>query len=409
MDILRGKVHMFLKNRIGNYKFYYYIIGDIISSFGTGMTMIGLNWFILEASDSSFMVSLFMIVQLISGAVFSSLIGGLIDYYKRRDVLIVSNFVRGITIFIVIILYLFTTNYYLLFILAVINGVGWTTYASSSRALVQEILSEKELRCGNSFVEISMQIGLFLASGASGIIYKYVGIVGILTIDAITFFVSNIFLYKIKIDNRINKESKDGYIEKIKDGKKYAVDNKLIFTFGIFIFIPFVVTMASNVVLPEYVMISLNSNSVIFGVTDMLYGVGACLAGVIITNTALKDGKSENPIYFYNIISMLALAFLYINKAIPPLLVAYLLFGLCNTSLRILLNSYIMTVVPKDNFGYVMSIWMAISNILQGIAVISIGWIISRVSANWGYVILSGIMLISLFLLFYFFNKIKKQ
>lgn len=400
---------MFLKNRIGNYKFYYYIIGDIISSFGTGMTMIGLNWFILEASDSSFMVSLFMIVQLISGAVFSSLIGGLIDYYKRRDVLIVSNFVRGITIFIVIILYLFTTNYYLLFILAVINGVGWTTYASSSRALVQEILSEKELRCGNSFVEISMQIGLFLASGASGIIYKYVGIVGILAIDAITFFVSNIFLYKIKIDNRINKESKDGYIEKIKDGKKYAVDNKLIFTFGIFIFIPFVVTMASNVVLPEYVMISLNSNSVIFGVTDMLYGVGACLAGVIITNTALKDGKSENPIYFYNIISMLALAFLYINKAIPPLLVAYLLFGLCNTSLRILLNSYIMTVVPKDNFGYVMSIWMAISNILQGIAVISIGWIISRVSANWGYVILSGIMLISLFLLFYFFNKIKKQ
>ncbi|OOM07464.1 MFS transporter [Clostridium saccharobutylicum] len=400
---------MFLKNRIGNYKFYYYIIGDIISSFGTGMTMIGLNWFILEASDSSFMVSLFMIVQLISGAVFSSLIGGLIDYYKRRDVLIVSNFVRGITIFIVIILYLFTTNYYLLFILAVINGVGWTTYASSSRALVQEILSEKELRCGNSFVEISMQIGLFLASGASGIIYKYVGIVGILTIDAITFFVSNIFLYKIKIDNRINKESKDGYIEKIKDGKKYAVDNKLIFTFGIFIFIPFVVTMASNVVLPEYVMISLNSNSVIFGITDMLYGVGACLAGVIITNTALKDGKSENPIYFYNIISMLALVFLYINKAIPPLLVAYLLFGLCNTSLRILLNSYIMTVVPKDNFGYVMSIWMAISNILQGIAVISIGWIISRVSANWGYVILSGIMLISLFLLFYFFNKIKKQ
>lgn len=178
------------------------------------------------------------------------------------------------------------------------------------------------------------------------------------------FFVSNIFLYKIKIDNWINKELKDGYIEKIKDGKKYVVDNKLIFIFGIFIFIFFVVIMVLNVVLLEYVMILLNSNFVIFGVIDMFYGVGVCLVGVIIINIVLKDGKLENLIYFYNIILMLVLVFLYINKVILLLLVVYLFFGLCNIFLRILLNLYIMIVVFKDNFGYVMLIWMVIFNIL---------------------------------------------
>lgn len=404
-----GGMLMIFKNQISNKSFFYYVLGDIISGFGSGMTLIGLNWFILEKSNSSLSVAYFMILQLISGIVFSPFIGGLVDFLKRKDVLIISNFIRALAIILICIIYSLYSNYYILFILAIVNGAGWTTYVTSSRALTQEILNETELRVGNSFIEISMQVGLFLASGASGIIYSYIGIIGILAIDAATFIISNVFLYQIKVNEEININNEESYLDKIKIGKQYAIDNPLIFFFGVSIFIPFVVTMASNVILPEYVMNYLNSNSVVFGISDMLYGVGACLAGVIIVNSKLKKNLKVVPIYVYNIISIVALVFLYSNKIVYSLYIAYLVFGLGNTSLRILLNGYIMAVVPKKHFGYSMAIWLAISNAMQAIVVLSIGWGINLISANYGYLILALIMVIVLAILFYFLKEIKEM
>ena len=65
-----------------------------------------------------------------------------------------------------------------------VNGIGWTVYMSASRSLVQELLPKEDLLNGNSLIEISLQVGMFVAGGVSGVLYKFYGFEVILILNA---------------------------------------------------------------------------------------------------------------------------------------------------------------------------------------------------------------------------------
>lgn len=377
-----------------NRNFRHYFIADVISGFGTGMSFIGANWFILELTGKSSSVGLLLAVTLLSGLVVFPFAGTIADKFSRKKVIIWSNAVRAIAIAAMAALYYtgrFNTGY--LYFLAVVGGVGWTIFIPASRGMVQELLEKGDLIKGNSLIEISMQVGMFTAAAVAGIVYKFWGFGAIMVIDAVTFLVSNISLVGINYDRIMAHDHEESFRVQFSNGLRYLKSNAAVFVFGIVAFIPFAATMASNVVLPGYVSEHLGRDSVVFGLADMSYGIGACLSGFIAAAVAAKITKHRAIVAFF-VVSTAACVYLVFNAQVAGLYAASLVFGLCNSSLRIVMNTILMEEVPKAYFGRAMSVWMACSMFMQAAVSYGIGALMDVFYVTMGFLWISIVMIV---------------
>ena len=126
--------------------------------------------------------------------------------------------------------------------MAVTNSLGLALYNTTSRGILGEIIIEKDLLIqGNSILEMSMQIGAIIAAGATGILYDILGIKIIIYIMVSSLIISALILKKLKNGKIANNTKKTIQL---------SIDKKKILILGLISFIPFIVTLLSNDMIP---------------------------------------------------------------------------------------------------------------------------------------------------------------
>lgn len=387
---------------LSNSNFKNFFLGNIIASIGINIGIIGINWFIIDYTKQNKILGIYMAISVLSGLTASFFIGTLVDTYNKQSIMILSNIIQACLLLILSVLLFFNMNILgVIYALAVVNSIGLSIYTTSSRSFIQELLEKQNFIYGNSIIEISLQVGAIIAAGTTGLIYKYYGFKTILFVMIISLMSSCLFICKIK-HTSINKiVDNENYMFRLVNGMKYLFNNKIIFLLGILSFIPYIVTLASNSVLPGYINQHLLLGSVEYGISDMLFGIGAFTSGLVLS-IIIKNIKRDFLILSMFILSICSLSFLIFNKSLIGLYIAYFIFGLGNTSAKIILNTMIMELVPTHLYGRAMSLWTSISSILQVVLVLGIGYLMDIVSAIYGYLSLSVIMVLG----FYFIMKI---
>ncbi|MGP4108867.1 MFS transporter [Virgibacillus sp. L01] len=371
-----------------------FFLSEIISGFGVGMSTIGANWFLLDQTNSTKLIGLMLSFNVIAGFLVAPLIGILTDKLNRKVIILWTYLVQAIVLIgITGLLSISGFKIEYVYLFAIVNGMGWTTYISTSRSLVQEILSDQDYINGNSLVEISLQVGMFMAGAASGVIYKYFGFEFILIFNATAFILSSIFLSKVKYNSITIDNKEETYHESFKNGVRYLADRPKIFFLGVVAIIPLVSTMMYNVVLPGYVSDTVGGDSIVFGLSDMFYGIGGLLSGIIAAPVAKRISNNATVILFFCLSIGILLCFAF-NSYVLVLFLGSVLFGLSNSSLRIVMNTTLMETVSKSYMGRAMSVWMAISLIIQAIASPVLGLLIDKFSSGVGFIALSGLMII---------------
>lgn len=388
--------------------FRHYFIADIVSGFGVGMSTIGANWYLMDQTGSITSVGFMLSLNVIAGFLISAFAGTFIDKWNRKTIILWANAIRAIALLLIAIAFLWTGfRIELLYSFAILNGMGWTVYMSASRSLVQEILPEKDLIHGNSLIEISLQVGMFAAGAVSGILYKYVGFELILLLNALAFIVGSFFLSRMQHTPIELDTEGEPFFETFKNGISYLMERPYIFLLGVVSIIPLVSTMVYNVVLPGYVSITVGGDSIVFGLSDMFYGIGALLSGFIAASLAKRLSQSRTIILFF-LISVLILVVVAFNTTILLLYVGSILIGLTNSSLRILMTTTLMETVSKTYMGRSTSVWMAISLLLQTVSATGLGIVIDRYSPGVGFICMSGLMIIGL-VVYYALSSRKQQ
>lgn len=371
-----------------------FFLSEIISGFGVGMSTIGANWFLLDQTNSTKLIGLMLSLNVIAGFLVAPLIGTLTDKFNRKVIILWTYLVQVIVLIgITGLLSISGFKIEYVYLFAIVNGMGWTTYISTSRSLVQEILSDQDYINGNSLVEISLQVGMFMAGAASGVIYKYSGFEFILIFNATAFILSSIFLSRVKYNSITIDNKEETYRESFKNGIRYLADRPKIFFLGVVAIIPLVSTMMYNVVLPGYVSDTVGGDSIVFGLSDMFYGIGGLLSGLIAAPVAKRISNNATVILFFCLSIGILLCFAF-NSYVLVLFLGSVLFGLSNSSLRIVMNTTLMETVSKSFMGRAMSVWMAISLIIQAIASPVLGLLIDKFSPGVGFMALSGLMII---------------
>ncbi len=394
-------IYKLLKNR----NFRNYFLSDIIADFGVGMLTTSLNWYVIDKTSSSKMLGYLLSVNVIAGFIISLFVGLLIDRFNRKFIIIANHLVRVISMALVIILISFTEfKLGYMFALTIINGICWAVTTAVSKSFIQEIIPKEDFMGGNSLLEISMQVGMFMAGALSGILYKFFGFKSILSINTVIFIISIMFVLNIKYNSEVTKKNNETLYENIKEGINYLSSNKNIFIFGIIAFVPTVVTAIYNVVLPTYVINSINGDSVIFGMADMAYGIGGFISGfaAVLITKKLSSKKSINIFYLVAIGILIGVCF---NKYAIILYIISCTLGITNSSIRILVNTVLMDLVPKEVMGRSMSVWVSISLIVQAVSSSLVGGLIDKYSPEAGFIFMGVLMFLGYFFSAFLFKK----
>ncbi|NFL87235.1 MFS transporter [Clostridium botulinum] len=394
-----------------NKNFRNFFVSDIISGFGVGLIMIAENWYVFTQTNSTKYVGFLLAFTVIASFIVSPIAGICSDIFNRKNVISITYVVRISFLLVIALVFLMDGfDIRLMYLLSIVNGIGWTFYMSTSRSFIQELLPKNLLIKGNSLLEICLQSGMLFSGAIFGIFFKYFGFVNILFINIIVFLISNFIVSRIQYNSIISTIDNEKFFKSFIAGLSYLRKRKVIFVFGIITIIPLAVTMIYNVVLPAYVNEISKNSSIVFGISDMFYGIGGLVSGFGVA-LIIKKMRSNQIIFLFFIIAISDLLSLYLNTNVFVLYFCSLLFGVSNSTLKIVMNTVLMENVDKQFMGRATAVWTAISLLIQAVGTSTMGIIIDNFGAKYGFLCMALLMfigVISFVFIYSMINLIKK-
>ncbi len=369
--------------------FRLFITSDVISQFGAGMILVALNWYIIDIYHSNSLIAIVANINVVAGMLISLIVMGIIKCINAKWLAISSYCFR--IFFIVLALILFKMNLdkkLAIYLLALSGGIGWNLYFPASKDILNSFTAEDNTLQINSFAEISMQVGLLAATLFSGILYRYVGFENILVIG-IVLFVSSLLIFSSVKYSEQNKIKADKNVQLF----SYFLKEKWLLLLGIVLYIPFIGTNIITTALPGYIKDHLSGNSIVYGITDTMYGVGACLASFVLT-FIVKYFNKEKLILFLFIFSIILGAVLSLNQKLSLAIGYIFLLGMVEPVIRTIMYTRTMEIVPSTLLGAVVAFWNFINLILQFFANYGVGKVMDDVGPQWGFIIYAGVMIL---------------
>jgi MFS family permease len=380
--------------------FRQYFLSETISTFGTGMLFIGINWYVRESSGSNAAVGLVLSLAILSGFVVFPLAGTVADRFPRRSTLLVLNLTRALLFAAFLAASLLgPLNFRLIYALVAGNGIGFAFSVPVSRSFLQEIVEREQLVAGNALMEMSMQAGAFVSAGLAGMLLEAVGIPVVFAAATFTQLLAALLLSRVRYRPLPVRDAAEAFFAQFARGLAYLAERRRLLLLGIVMQVPFVVVIVSNVVLPGYVENRLQAGAVVFGLADMSYGLAAFCASLLLSLLGGRLPRRPLLAALYTTV-LLALGGLYLNRFVAGLFLGLFLFGLGNTPLKILLSSILMEVVEKDHFGRAMAFWTGVSSVLQVALSFGLGLLLDSVPERNGYLALAVVAAFGFALLF---------
>ena len=258
-------------------------IGDIMFDFANNTFLAGLN------PTSLSLVAVYQSLESVIGALFNLFGGVIADSFKRKKIIIVANILCGIAC---IILSFISQEQWMVFAIVITNIILAFMSAFSGpsyKAFTKEIVKKDSISQLNSLLEITSTIIKVTIPMVAILLYKLLGIHGVLLLDGFLFLIAaSLISFIVPVNDEVVTKDKmtiGGVLNDLKIGFKYIYSHKTIFM--IIILSAFV-----NFFLAAYNLLLPYSNQMFGEISDGLYGVfltaeaiggfiGAILSGVI--------------------------------------------------------------------------------------------------------------------------------
>jgi MFS family permease len=348
-------------------------IGEGISLLGDQFYMIALPWLVLQLTGSALALGTVMALAGIPRALFVLVGGAFVDRFSPRSVMIASNFAR--LVLVVLLSALVLTNNVrieMLYAFALAFGLADSFYFPGQSAIIPQLLPEDQLQAGNTFVQGTAQLSLFLGPVLAGALIALLGHaatadsasstegMGIaFGIDALSFAASLLCLILMRTPNVPKPVGEQpNVIESIKVGVAYLWSQTILRVFFLLmIAMNFLVLGPLVVGIPVLAATRLAEGAAAFGIVMSAFGGGALLG--IILSSVLPPLKPKH----FGTMLLLIISCLGIGVALMPLFastvvlaVIMLLMGAANGYVNINFFTWLQKRIPQELMGRVMSL-----------------------------------------------------
>jgi len=172
-------------------------LGQIVSLLGDWFNLIASAALITQLSGSGSAIGALFIIRMLAPFLISPLAGVWADRYDRRKLLILSDLLRGFTLF-AFLLVREPQHIWLLYSLTAFQLAVSGIFYPTRSAMLPDIVSEKEIGAANALTSATWSVMLALGAALGGLSAGLYGIYPSFIIDAATFFLSAYFIYLVQ-------------------------------------------------------------------------------------------------------------------------------------------------------------------------------------------------------------------
>ena len=273
------------------------------ASLAQGVSIIAIPWYFTDTLQQSSKFSFGYSLITFLGLLWGLYAGFIIDNFNRKKILLYINIICAF-IFCLITIYLktyYNPNSIVILLGFAICSFYYIIFFPNFYAIIQEITNKKDYVKVNSLIEFFLQfiniigasICAFLLADNNDFfnyfnihlgLFKKWEIESLFALNSILYLITFIFLIFIKYDS--NKKSVSHSVLKIFNeinrAFQFLIAKKHILIYGICSQIVFAFLIVELfTLLPLFVKNCLNENIIIFSLADVVYGLGAIIAGII--------------------------------------------------------------------------------------------------------------------------------
>lgn len=238
-------------------------IGDIMFDFANNTFLAGLN------PTSLSLVAIYQSLEKVIGVLFNLFGGVIADSFKRKKIIIGTNFLSGIAC---IVLSLISKEQWLVYAIVITNVILAFMSAFSGpsyKAFTKEVVKEDSISKLNSLLETTSTVIKVTIPMVAIFLYNILGVRGVLLLDGLSFLMAALLiLFVTPVNEEVDTKEEmtiSGVFNDLKVGFKYVYSHKPIF-------IIIILSSLVNFVLAAYNLLLPYSSQMFEGISDRLYG-----------------------------------------------------------------------------------------------------------------------------------------
>ncbi|GED71941.1 MFS transporter [Brevibacillus reuszeri] len=382
-----------------NQNFRRLFFSNLFSGFGQGMTMIGISWYLVEATGSASLLGSTMLLSSILTLLVGPYSGTLIDRFSRKAILQIEQ-LGGFVVLALLAVWGFWGSYHewMLVLLYMATLFMFQIHEPAQAAFVQETFTPKHYKAINSLLEIENQTALVLAGGFAGMILGKFGLHVVLLFNALTYLIAFLMLsgidYVFTLGNQAEKSPRRSWVEQFYQSWVYIRERRGFMIFGVSALVPFIAVMLANLLNPIFVSQVLREDVKIYSLGEVTYSIGAVGAGIMLAWFSRKLGA-----FSYMVLNYVFMAIVFVlTIAIPNGWVFVLLsafIGWCNVSTRLIRQTLYMELLPNRYMGRVMSFFKSIGTLMRLTLLALFTVMLDSTGTQVGYVVLASFLILA--------------
>ncbi len=178
--------------------------GQLVSTMGSALTSLAASIYVFRLTHSAMSVGLMLMATAAPSLLVGLFAGVFVDRYDRRVIMVVSDGLRAVLIFLIP--FLVPLNVIWLYIIVMLTSAIGQFYDPAHESVLPEVASEEELSAANALIAIASFGSTAIGFAASGLIASAASIDWAFYADSITFLISALCILMIRIEKIVSDE-----------------------------------------------------------------------------------------------------------------------------------------------------------------------------------------------------------
>lgn len=387
--------------RYRNYRLYF--VGQLVSLIGTWLQTVAQGYLVYELTRSAFWVGLIGALQTLPVLLFALLGGVIVDRFKKREVLFVTQAGQMVLALALGILTLMgVVDKYHIAILSFFLGIFTAIDMPARQTFMHKMVEKKDLSSA-----ISLSAGIFngariVGPASAGILISIVGVGGAFIINGVSFIAVMIALLRMTVHEELAIDHLHP-VQAIREGLHFAFSHDIIRPILLLATVNSIFGWSYITIMPVIARDVFHEGAQGLGYLQAAAGVGA-VGGAILVSAFSRRTPARYFIFGGTLIFSLSILLFSFTSTLPVGMFVLLFAGFGLLSAFSMSNTTIQTRADDEIRGRVMSIYTLMFVGMAPFGSLAIGYFSEEYGVMNALRINAAVMLITL-VLFYLTQK----
>ena len=337
--------------------------GQLISTIGSALTSLAASIYVYRLTDSALSVGLMLMATAAPSLLVGLFAGVFVDRYDRKKIMITADILRGLLIALVPLLA--PMNVIWLYVIVMLTSAIGQFFDPAHESILPEVASDEELAAANSLIAISSFGSTAVGFAAAGLIASAANINWAFYVDAITFFVSAVCVYLLRIKHIQTEEETSAKVvlQNLRAGIRQLLGTPVLRSLFSILVVVLISFGLSNTLLLPFALTALKATEFEYGLQEGLTSLGFVMGSLLMAKAF--DRLQAGAWLAISFVGMGLVGIVYSFLHSVPLAIALIMFsGFFNAPMAIGRRVIVQRNTPAEMRGRVSSAFFVSRDIL---------------------------------------------